>query len=122
MSTSISNNTNSAIWSNGLTSFVKDVLQSDNIPQGITQGECVILNPPAKSLVSDWTTATGNLFVLLLTTGSIVDVKIDYTVTAEFIASPVTGVSTCTLGSAYYLALDGVTSNKIQPVALTSTH
>jgi hypothetical protein len=114
------------VWSNGLTAFVKDEVKDTTIPTGITVPQRLTFRPTAKSLLADWIAtngASGALFVLTANAGSVVDVHIDYTLTAGLAEPATIHLSAATaLGAIVYLALDGAASNEITPVGLPTTH
>jgi len=110
-------------WDTGLSAFIKDSLKDITMPIGITIASKVSSNPPPKTLASDWiaSTATGNVFSLNVASGTIIDIHIDYTLSATFEANAIS-IATGTLGKVYYLALDGPSTNVFVPVALVTTH
>jgi len=110
-------------WDTGLSGFVRDELKDITMPIGITIASKVSSNPSPKTLASDWIscTETGNVFSLNVASGTIIDIHIDYTLSATFKA-PTIAISTGTSGNIYYLALDGPSTNVFVPVALTTTH
>jgi hypothetical protein len=113
------------VWSNGLTSFVKDEVKDTTIPTGITVPQRLTFRPPGKSLLADWIATNGGsgaLFVITANTGTVVDVAIDYTLTAGLAEPPTIHLTAVVLGAVVYLALDGAASNNITPVGLPTAH
>jgi len=79
--------------------------------------------PPKESNASFWQTASsGSLFVLTVPNDTVIDVLVDLIMSDQQDVDTVTGVSTATLGSQYFLALDGAASNNLVPVSLNTTH
>jgi hypothetical protein len=115
-----------ALWWNAGPSFQqKDVEESKDVPQGVTMTAPVRFTPPGKTLAGDWLacTATGstNLFSMFVSAGSIIDLHVSFTLSNQFIPATMT-IGTGTLGTIYYLALDGPSSNTIVPAHLPTTH
>lgn len=113
------------VWSNGLTNFVKDEVKDSTIPTGITVPQRLTFRPPSKSLLSDWVAtngAAGALFTVTANGGTVIDVAIDYTLTAGLAEPGTISLTAGALGGVFYLALDGAASNNITPVGLPTTH
>lgn len=106
--------------------FVKDTQVVAAIPGGVTNTERLRYVPPKKSLASDWITqytgaSTLNVFQITVSQGGIVILNVDCTLSNAQVSSPQTGVTTCSLGGIYYLALDGRATNLLRPVDLNTT-
>jgi len=121
-SSASSDTTCSLNWSSGLTTFAKDEVMNQSVPSGMTVPEKVVFVPPKKSLVSDWIFLASvlNMFSITVSAGSIVDLNIDYTL-GNSLTGPFVSVTTAVVGTVYYLALDGPSSNKIVPIGLPTT-
>jgi hypothetical protein len=121
---STTSETNASMWWNsGISGANRDEEKSSDIPQGITNTRAVVFKPPAKSLASDWfsgTVGTTNIFSLLCSAGTILDLHADYTLSNQFISGTST-IATGTLGSIYYLPLDGTTAHVYFPIHLPTT-
>jgi hypothetical protein len=106
--------------------FVKDEQKIMTLPDGITVTGSVTAVPPPRSLVSDWISngiSSGSvLFYVTAPAGAIIDVHATYTLVNALNNVAVTVATATPLGAVYYLALDGPSSNKIQPFGLPSTH
>ncbi len=114
---------------NWATSSAEQALQRDDfiidtMPTGITVDKPVRVVPNKKSYLSMWqalgSNSTDPLFQVSAELGSIIDVEGVYTLTNDYVA-PNTTIAAGTLGVVYYLALDGPSSNKIQPLGLPTT-
>ncbi len=105
--------------------FIKDDSISESIPDGVTTSGALMFKPPKGSLASDWLSTTltfsNTCFTIALPAGAIIDVKIQYTIMNNNAGYSATTVSTATQGRVYYLALDGVASNKLVPQGVTTT-
>jgi len=81
--------------------------------------------PPRKSLASFWWNASATLSTVLVSgtvsIGSVVDVTVESTLQDVALGVNIS-VATSVLGDLYYLALDGPSNNKLQPVGLPTTH
>jgi len=90
----------------------------------VTTPAHVISRPPKNSLASFWLNlATDeNVFVLTCPTGSIIDVSLQLVVSDDEAAATTNSVATAVIGTLYYLALDGPSSNLLVPVSLVTTH
>lgn len=115
-----------ANWSQGVAVYAEDREVNSIIPSGISVSRRLVSVPPRESLSGDWigSTAPGasNLFSLnTQAVGCVVDLDITYTLSNSFIAGSST-VTTATLATPYYLALDGPGTNNLVPVALPTTH
>jgi hypothetical protein len=109
-----------ANWLASLTTFVKDELRNEAVPQGMTFPSCITFTPPKLSLANDWITGLSGILQLGVAAGSIIDFHVDYTLSATITCQSV-AIATGIAGTIYYLALDGASSNKITPVALPTT-
>jgi len=105
--------------------FAKDESISVSVPDGLTVPGSMEFKPPAKTLCSDWLSTTltfsNTAFTLACPAGAILDLNISYTIMNNNAGYSATTVSTATTGRMYYLALDGVTSNKLIPQGCTTT-
>jgi hypothetical protein len=86
----------------------------------------MVIAPPKNSYLRDWqqigTDSSDVLFVIQnLTQGTIVDFEGVYTLGNSSGGINITGVTTASQGSIYYLALDGRASNKLVPQGLPTT-
>jgi len=83
----------------------------------------ISVKPPSQSLASFWQKSTNtNLFVLNFTAGTIIDIIVDLILNDDEGTALSTAVSTATVGTVYYLALDQVLGSHILvPVSLTTT-
>jgi len=111
-----------AYWSTSASPFAKDSDVMRAVPQGITATGALVFVPPPKVLASDWMTSSVGTFVnFSCGAGSIIKIDVSYTLTNAIIPSSNT-VATGTVGTAYYLALDGPATNRYIPVNLSTTH
>jgi hypothetical protein len=113
-------------WIGTTGSVLKDTSRSKSVPFGVGVERALFERPPPDSLASDWlfydgTTATELFNISGLTAGSIIDVAVTATMKNNVAGVSVSGVATVTLGSLYWLYLDGSTAHKLQPVARPST-
>jgi len=116
-------NTVQLSWNSGIAGANRDVESSTDLPEGITNTTACVFVPPPKSLASDWFTATTgstNIFTLVCTSGSVLDLYLDYTLANQFVSGTST-IATGTLGSIYYLPLDGASSHQYFPLHLPTT-
>jgi hypothetical protein len=94
------------------------------MPTGITVDRPVRAKPPPKSYLSMWQisgqNSTDPLFQITAATGSILEVRGVYTLSSDYLPPNIT-IATGTLGAVLYLALDGPSSNKIQPLGLPTS-
>jgi len=100
-----------------------DVAHDESIPTGITMDRPVTSVPPRNSLASFWrtplTSSPVEIFKLTATSGSIIDVEVDFTVCRGIIPS-VMSVTGAVVNSFYTFFLDGFSSHKLQPLATPS--
>jgi len=83
--------------------------------------------PPKRSSAEFWMPANGTtVFTLTAPSGTIIDVHMSLISQddddGQSLANYKIPVSSCTVGTSYYLALDGPASNEYIPVSLTTTH
>lgn len=118
-------------WSVGLSTFIPDKAVNTVLPAGITVAQKLRFVPPKQALCGDWINVNGvaNTIAFVTTNlneGAIIDVCLDWT--CGVVVSTVgtltqVSIVTGTVGNVYYLALDGPSSNKLQPVVgLPTTH
>jgi hypothetical protein len=103
---------------------VKDAIKDSSLPTGITISKMLKFSPPPNLLASFWSNevfGAQNILNLICSVGSVVDVHVSYTIAASF-QNVLIPVATAVLGTVYYLALDGPTSNLYVPVGLPTTH
>jgi hypothetical protein len=116
---------NSVAWNSGISGVSQDQERVDDLPSGITVSHALSFKPPARSLAADWisciATTTTNLFAMQSQNGTIVDFHCDYTLSNQFQAGSIT-IASGTLGSIYYLPLDGAASAEYPNTHLPSTH
>ena len=90
------------------------------IPAGSAVTGAVVFTPPP-ILAQLWNTdSTTTVFGIACNKGSVIDVECDLTLCNVF-AAPSQTIASGAVGSVYYLALDGHTSNLIQPVSVPTT-
>jgi hypothetical protein len=83
----------------------------------------IMARPPRESNAAFWQTAsTGTLFVLVVPNDTVIDVMLDLVMSDNQDVDTVTGVTTASLGTEYFLALDGAASNQLVPQSLNTTH
>jgi hypothetical protein len=99
----------------------KDELVDRSIPTGVTVTGCLHFLPPAKTLAGFWfnDAAATNLFSIMCSVGSVVDVHVTFRLAATMPTSS-SGVSSAVLGQIYYLPLDG-DGGVYVPVGLPTT-
>lgn len=79
--------------------------------------------PPKGSNSAFWQTpSTETIFGVTVVNSSIIDLDVSLVLSDNEDVVTVTGVTTATLGSQYYLALDGDSSNQLVPVSMNTTH
>jgi len=109
-------------WSANATSFTKDEEKIRPVPAGVANSGPVVFVPPSKALVSDWFTSavSSNLFTVAANVGS--TLLLEGTATISNSIAPVAStVAAGTLGSVYYLPLDGTSVHRWTPLGLTTT-
>jgi hypothetical protein len=110
-------------WNSGVSGLNRDSEKSKDVPEGVTSTGKVTFRPPKKSVASDWMAAsigTTNIFTMTCNTGTIVDVSAMFTLANQFTSGTQT-IATGTLGSIYYLPLDGASSHEYFPLHLPTT-
>jgi hypothetical protein len=111
-------------WATGVSGFQRDVNKVKSLPGGVTVTGKVSFKPPPKTLAGDFITtaftASSVLWTMLIPPYSILDMTVEYDL-ANILANLAITLTTSTPGKPYYLALDGVTSNKLVPVGLPTT-
>jgi len=116
---------NSVAWNSGISGVAQDQERVDDLPSGITVTHALSFKPPVRSLTADWisciATTTTNLFAIQSQNGTLVELYVDYTLSNQFQAGAIT-ISSGTLGSIYYLPLDGAASAEYPSTHLPSTH
>jgi hypothetical protein len=111
-------------WVSTGTEFIKDDEKFRVLPEGITETGPLKFTPPAKSLAGEWISDSGsatNLAGLSAPNGTVVCLDVSFTL-ANNITAVLATVASGTLGSVYYLALDGPTSNLVVPLGVPTTH
>lgn len=107
---------------NGSPVFVSNAEVSDSSVSP-TYGPYLHARPPRMSNAAFWQTASSNtLFVLTVVNDTVVDVDLDLVMSDNQDVDTVTAVSTATLGTQYFMALDGAASNNLVPQSLNTTH
>jgi len=83
----------------------------------------IVARPPKNTNASFWQTASSNsLFDLIVPSNAMVDLEVDLIMSDNQDSLVQTGLATATLGTEYFLALDGFASNELVPVSLNTTH
>jgi hypothetical protein len=97
----------------------------NTIPDGITETTGITFRPPAKSLLNNWMStylsASNIIAYMTCPVGTIIDLHVTACMPNDFVPESIT-VAAATVGSIYYLALDGPTTNNFIPVGLITTH
>jgi len=106
---------------NGAPIFVANAEVSDTSVSSAYPAH-IVARPPKNTNASFWQTASSNsLFDLVVPTNAMIDLEVDLIMSDN--QDAVTGtVTTGTLGTEYFLALDGAASNDLVPVSLNTTH
>jgi len=110
-------------WNSGVSGLNKDSEKSKDVPLGVTTTGRVDFVPPKKALVSEWmasSVGSTNIFTMIMTEGSLVDVMGQFTLSNQF-SSATIAITTGTLGTIYYLPLDGASSHVYFPNHLPTT-
>jgi len=109
-------------WSVGTAFQTPDEVLDLSLPEGVTVTRAIRFVPPKGSLAAFWLNdqTTTDVMLIKLVAGSVVDLNVNYRLSAAFGANSVT-VATAVAGAVYYLALDGPSSNKVVPVSLPTT-
>jgi hypothetical protein len=101
--------------------YAKDEIKDSSLPSGVTVTKSLTFSPPRSSFAALWQANVGNtLFKMFAPTGSIIDVHVSYCPVGSF-APNNNVVASASLGSIYYLYLDGSATKYYQPVALPTT-
>jgi hypothetical protein len=109
-------------WSSALGGQVRDEEKVRSFPTGVTITAPLVSTPPPGTLAALWQDSSSNgIVVFFANPGSIIDLDVEFTLT-NAIVTATQPITTGTLGSPYYLALDGPSSNVYVPVGLLSTH
>jgi hypothetical protein len=83
----------------------------------------ILARPPKESNAAFWQTASsGTIFQIVVVNDSIIDVALDLVMSDNQDVDTVTGITTGSLGTQYFLALDGAASNQLVPQSLNTTH
>lgn len=105
-----------------------DRVTEASVPDGVTISGCITMRPPKGSLAREWLNAASisslaqALFTVTSPVGAIIDLHVEGCMANISSATPATiTVTSATVGSIYYLALDGPSSNKIIPQGLLTT-
>jgi len=105
-------------WVDNADTAVRDRWMNTDLPTGITETAPCLAIPPKDSLASFWHgSQTGTLFNISTTVGSTVDVNLSFTL-SNAIAGPVITVSVAAVGTIFYYALDGPSTNRYPPAVL----
>ncbi len=120
----------SPVVTNGTPITVSCELQVVNAPNrewsdtaiSTTMPAHIKVRPPKDSLLSMWRIgASSTPFLLNCPTGTIVDLDVSFIMDDDSATLATVTVAAGTLGSYYYLALDGPTTNLLVPVSLQTT-
>jgi hypothetical protein len=107
---------------NGAPVFVANAEVSDTSVSAAYPAH-IVARPPKNTNASFWQTAsTNSLFDLVVPTNAMIDLEVDLIMSDNQDALVQTGLATATLGTEYFLALDGPSSNELVPVSLNTTH
>jgi len=84
----------------------------------------IIARPPKDSMPAFWFNAQSsfNIFTIGIAPGGIIDVSLEGVLSDQDLAPLAVAVATAVIGTTYYLALDGPSTNQFVPVGLVSTH
>jgi hypothetical protein len=111
-------------WSSAGTEFIKDSEVIRVIPEGITVTGPMRFTPPRNTLAGDWISDAGSatiLFGLSVPNGTVVDFHVSFTL-ANNLTAVTSSIAAGVLGTVYYLALDGSSSNHLVPQGVPTTH
>jgi hypothetical protein len=106
--------------------FTKDDSTMESVPTGVTQDTVAVFRPPRNSVWSDWFSAgtvgsaSSVIFTITVPVGSIIDMSVSWTMANNIGATSISGLTTVTLGSVYWLALDGTTA-QMPPLGVPTT-
>ncbi len=116
-------NSAQVVWFGVGTLQAKDEGKIASIPTGITVTAPVNSKPPRQSLAWDWQTTVSNtntLFQLIVDAGCVIDMAVSFTL-GNNLGIHATTIATGVLGTIYYLALDGPSSNKLVAQGVPTT-
>lgn len=116
-------NTATVSWNSGVSGLNRDSERTKDVPEGVLLTGRVVFKPPRKSVASDWMAAsigTTNIFTLTCSVGTLMDFEAEFTLANQFTSGTQT-IATGTLGSLYYLPIDGASSHQYFPVHLPTT-
>lgn len=103
-----------------------DMSQETSVPDGVTITGCITCKPPKGSLAREWLNAgtlsslAQALFTINSPVGAIIDLHVEGCI-SNTVATQTITVATAAVGTFYYLALDGPSSNKVIPQGLLTT-
>lgn len=95
-----------------------------SLPSDATVPGAITWIPPKDSVAGHWvdtTQSAANIFVLTLTSQSIIDVDVDFTLANNIVDLTISGIATVLVGGLYYLALDAPGAHNIPPTTLPTT-
>ncbi len=109
----------------GNINFVPDYSKIMTLPDGVSVTGHLTFAPPKESLASMWLntanlSASGAVLGITCPVGSIIDISMMYTLGNVSGGLDVT-IASGSVGTIYYLALDGPSSNKLVPLGLPTT-
>ncbi len=109
----------------GNSNFTPDSSKIVTIPDGITVTKSLVFVPPTKSLAEFWynptnMSASGAIIALTCPSGTILDVILEFSLSNVNLGNNITIVAG-SVGTVYYLALDGPSSNKLVPLGVPTT-
>ncbi len=110
-------------WYGAVDHIEKDDRHDQTMPYGVSGGSLLRSRPPKASLARDWIiseSANPTIFAVTADPGSIVEVDFEWTLVNSLVPQNST-IASGALGSTYYLALDGPTSNKLVPLGRPTT-
>ncbi len=109
-------------WSSSATNFVKDQELVRPLPLNATVTSSMVFKPPKDSNAHFWITASVSspIVNMSVTAGSVILLDMDVCI-ANSIAGFNETIVTGTTGTMYYGYMDGSTTHRYQPIALTST-
>jgi len=112
-------------WASNLGGYVPDLSKITTIPDGVSVTDALVFRPPKSSLASDWLnpsalSASTSVLGITCPTGTIIDMDAMFTLQNVY-AGASFPIAAGTLATAYYLALDGTTTNKIRPLGVPTT-
>ncbi len=113
-------------WSSaGNSNFTPDTSRIVTIPDGVTVTKSLVFEPPTKSLAEFWynptnMSATGPIMAMTCPSGTIVDLILTFTLSNVNLGNNIT-IAAGSVGTVYYLALDGPSNNKLVPLGVPTT-